>query len=305
MNEGVADVLEVMGLAGGYGRVPILHGIDFSVAENEVVGILGHNGMGKSTLLKTIMGFLPAGSGTVRFRAEDVTRMSPHERAGLGVGYVPQGRGIFPQLTVRDNLRFAWHEYAGASEIDVLEGIFSDFSRLRALSDRQGAALSGGEQQLLALARCLMGDPDFLLLDEPTEGIQPSIIDEIGETLLRLREGRGLSILLVEQNLDFISELSDRVLVIERGPDHWRAAKVRPVGPGQGRSVPGVRNRPFNPRAKDSAPSVAQAAKAIRIPCRTAEPTCCPKPGDQHDRKTPDTFADARHGQPVRHEPNG
>ena len=217
MNEGVADVLEVMGLAGGYGRVPILHGIDFSVAENEVVGILGHNGMGKSTLLKTIMGFLPAGSGTIRFRAEDVTRMSPHERAGLGVGYVPQGRGIFPQLTVRDNLRFAWHEYAGASEIDVLEGIFSDFSRLRALSDRQGAALSGGEQQLLALARCLMGDPDFLLLDEPTEGIQPSIIDEIGETLLRLREGRGLSILLVEQNLDFISELSDRVLVIERG----------------------------------------------------------------------------------------
>ncbi len=217
MNEGAAYVLEVMGLSGGYGRVPILHGIDFSVAESEVVGILGHNGMGKSTLLKTIMGFLPAGSGTIRFRSEDVTRISPHERAGLGVGYVPQGRGIFPQLTVRDNLRFAWHEYAGASESDVLDATLSDFPRLRALSDRHGAALSGGEQQLLALARCLMGDPDFLLLDEPTEGIQPSIIDEIGETLLRLREGRGLSILLVEQNLDFISELSDRVLVIERG----------------------------------------------------------------------------------------
>ncbi len=276
MNEGVADVLEVMGLAGGYGRVPILHGIDFSVAENEVVGILGHNGMGKSTLLKTIMGFLPAGSGTVRFRAEDVTRMSPHERAGLGVGYVPQGRGIFPQLTVRDNLRFAWHEYAGASEIDVLEGIFSDFSRLRALSDRQGAALSGGEQQLLALARCLMGDPDFLLLDEPTEGIQPSIIDEIGETLLRLREGRGLSILLVEQNLDFISELSDRVLVIERGritgelkkSDLSDQAKVdQYLGFGTARSTRGQRTphqASHKPRKQSESPAEPPSQPAVQ-----------------------------------------
>ena len=276
MNEGVADVLEVMGLAGGYGRVPILHGIDFSVAENEVVGILGHNGMGKSTLLKTIMGFLPAGSGTVRFRAEDVTRMSPHERAGLGVGYVPQGRGIFPQLTVRDNLRFAWHEYAGASEIDVLEGIFSDFSRLRALSDRQGAALSGGEQQLLALARCLMGDPDFLLLDEPTEGIQPSIIDEIGETLLRLREGRGLSILLVEQNLDFISELSDRVLVIERGritgelqkSDLSDQAKVdQYLGFGTARSTRGQRpphQASHKPRKQSESPAEPPSQPAVQ-----------------------------------------
>lgn len=276
MNEGVADVLEVMGLAGGYGRVPILHGIDFSVAENEVVGILGHNGMGKSTLLKTIMGFLPAGSGTVRFRAEDVTRMSPHERAGLGVGYVPQGRGIFPQLTVRDNLRFAWHEYAGASEIDVLEGIFSDFSRLRALSDRQGAALSGGEQQLLALARCLMGDPDFLLLDEPTEGIQPSIIDEIGETLLRLREGRGLSILLVEQNLDFISELPDRVLVIERGritgelqkSDLSDQAKVdQYLGFGTARSTRGQRTphqASHKPRKQSESPAEPPSQPAVQ-----------------------------------------
>ena len=217
MNDGAKDVLEVAGLACGYGRVPILHGIDLSVAENEVVGILGHNGMGKSTLLKSIMGFLPAGSGAIRYRSEDITRMSPHERAGLGIGYVPQGKGIFPQLTVRDNLRFAWHEYSGASENDVMDAILSDFPRLRALSGREGGALSGGEQQSLALARCLMGDPDFLLLDEPTEGIQPSIIEEIENTLLRLRESRGLSILLVEQNFDFIADLSDRVLVLERG----------------------------------------------------------------------------------------
>ncbi len=217
MSEDATDILKIKGLSGGYGKVPILHGIEFSVADNEIVGILGHNGMGKTTLLKTLMGFLPTAAGTIRFHSNDITEMSPFQRAGLGVGYVPQGRGIFPQLTVRDNLRFAWHEYAGASEIDVMDAVLSDFPRLRPLLDREGGALSGGEQQLLALARCLMGDPDFLLLDEPTEGIQPSIIEEMSETLLNLRENRGLSILLVEQNFDFISDLSDRVLVLERG----------------------------------------------------------------------------------------
>lgn len=217
MSDGITDTLEIKGLSGGYGKVPILHGIEFAVAENEVVGILGHNGMGKTTLLKTLMGFLPSRSGTVRFHSNDITRMSPYERAGLGLGYVPQGRGIFPQLTVRDNLRFAWHDYSGESETDLMETVLSDFPRLRPLLDREGGALSGGEQQLLALARSLMGDPDFLLLDEPTEGIQPSIIEEMGETLLALRKSRGLSILLVEQNFDFISDLSDRVLVLERG----------------------------------------------------------------------------------------
>lgn len=217
MSDDVTNTLEVKGVSGGYGKVPILHGIEFAVADNEVVGILGHNGMGKTTLLKTLMGFLTAESGTIRFHSTDITGMSPFERAGLGLGYVPQGRGIFPQLTVRDNLRFAWHEYAGAPENDVMESVLTDFPRLRPLLDREGSALSGGEQQLLALARCLMGDPDFLLLDEPTEGIQPSIIEEMGETLLALRKSRGLSILLVEQNFDFISDLSDRVLVLERG----------------------------------------------------------------------------------------
>ena len=217
MHGDVTDVLEVEGLFGGYGKVPILHGIEFTVAGNEVVGILGHNGMGKTTLLKTIMGFLPAGSGTIRFHSADITRLPPHERTGLGIGYVPQGRGIFPRLAVRDNLRFAWHEYAGASEHDAMESVLSNFPRLRALLDREGGALSGGEQQMLAVARCLMGDPDFLLLDEPTEGVQPSIIEEMGETLLALRKSRELSVLLVEQNFDFIADLSNRILVLERG----------------------------------------------------------------------------------------
>ena len=217
MDDDATDVLEVKGLFGGYGKVPILHGIEFTVAGNEVVGILGHNGMGKTTLLKTIMGFLPAGSGTIRFHSADITRLPPHERAGLGIGYVPQGRGIFPRLAVRDNLRIAWHEYAGASEHDAMESVLSNFPRLRALLDREGGALSGGEQQMLAVARCLMGDPDFLLLDEPTEGVQPSIIEEMGETLLALRKSRELSILLVEQNFDFIADMSNRILVLERG----------------------------------------------------------------------------------------
>ncbi len=215
--EDVKTLLEIKGLSGGYGKVPVLHGIDFRIGENEVVGILGHNGMGKTTLLKTAMGFLPTTSGTIRFHGTEITRMSPNERAGQGIGYVPQGRGIFPQLSVRDNLRFAWHDYSGGTEDEVIDTVLQDFPRLVRLLDREGGALSGGEQQLLALARCLMGDPEFLLLDEPTEGIQPSIIEEMSETLLKLRKDRGLAILLVEQNFDFISDLSDRVLVLERG----------------------------------------------------------------------------------------
>lgn len=210
-------LLSTKGLSGGYGRVPILHGIDLDVAENEVLGVLGHNGMGKTTLLKTLMGFLPASSGQIRFDQTDITRLPPNARAQLGLGYVPQGRGIFPQLSVRDNLRFAWQDHGAGSETEVMDAVLGDFPRLARLLDREGGTLSGGEQQLLSLARCLMGDPHFLLLDEPTEGIQPSIIEEMSETLLKLREKRGLSILLVEQNFDFIADLSDRVLVLERG----------------------------------------------------------------------------------------
>lgn len=210
-------LFQLRNLASGYGKVPVLHGIDLDVQENEIVGILGHNGMGKSTLLKTAMGFLPATAGNARYRGVEITGYSPHDRAQLGIAYVPQGRGIFPQLSVRENLRFAYIDNGQGSEADSIDTILGDFPRLERLMDREGSALSGGEQQLLALARCLMSDPEFLLLDEPTEGIQPSIIEEIAETLLQQRKSRGLSILLVEQNFDFISDLSDRVLVLERG----------------------------------------------------------------------------------------
>ena len=209
-------MLNVEGLRTGYGRIPILNGVSFSVKIGEFIGILGHNGMGKTTLLKALMGFLPATAGTVRFDGHDVTAAEPYQRARLGLGYVPQGREIFPGLTVYDNLRMGCTKETG-SEQEIIEEVLEEFPRLKPLLDRSGGALSGGEQQLLALARCLCGKPRLILLDEPTEGIQPSIIDEIVEVLQRLRDKSGLTMILVEQNLDFIAALSRRILIIQKG----------------------------------------------------------------------------------------
>ena len=209
-------MLNVQGLCTGYGRIPILNGVSFSVKIGEFIGILGHNGMGKTTLLKALMGFLPATAGTVRFDGHDITTAEPYQRARLGLGYVPQGREIFPGLTVYDNLRMGCTKETG-SEQEIIEEVLEEFPRLKPLLDRSGGALSGGEQQLLALARCLCGKPRLILLDEPTEGIQPSIIDEIVEVLQRLRDKSGLTMILVEQNLDFIAALSRRILIIQKG----------------------------------------------------------------------------------------
>ena len=209
-------MLNVQGLCTGYGRIPILNGVSFAVQVGEFIGILGHNGMGKTTLLKALMGFLPATAGTVRFDGHDVTTAEPYQRARLGLGYVPQGREIFPGLTVHDNLRMGCTKENG-SEQEIIEEVLEEFPRLKPLLDRSGGALSGGEQQLLALARCLCGKPRLILLDEPTEGIQPSIIDEIVEVLQRLRDKSGLTMILVEQNLDFIAALSRRILIIQKG----------------------------------------------------------------------------------------
>ena len=213
----MSGLLEVAGLKSGYGSVPILSGISFAVGAGEFVGILGHNGMGKTTLLRTLMGYLPATAGTIHFSERDITTLPTHKRARLGIGLVPQGREIFPTLSVRDNLRMGC-AVAKRDEKTAIDAILVDFPRLAALLDRPGGALSGGEQQLLALARCLCGDPQLLLLDEPTEGIQPSIIDEIIDTLTTLSRTRpNFSIVLVEQNLDFIAALSQRVMIIQRG----------------------------------------------------------------------------------------
>jgi branched-chain amino acid transport system ATP-binding protein len=210
-------MLDVQGLRTGYGRIPILNGVGFAVNEGEFIGILGHNGMGKTTLLRALMGFLPATSGRVQFAGSDVTALEPFRRARLGLGYVPQGRDIFPGLTVYDNLRMGCSKQQGSSEHDTITAVLEEFPRLKPLLDRAGSALSGGEQQLLAIARCLCGHPRLILLDEPTEGIQPSIIDEIVETLQRLRAKTRLTMILVEQNLDFIAALSQRILIIQKG----------------------------------------------------------------------------------------
>jgi branched-chain amino acid transport system ATP-binding protein len=209
-------MLHVKGLRTGYGRIPILNGVSFAVNQGEFIGILGHNGMGKTTLLKALMGFLPATGGRIQFADDDVTTAEPYRRARLGLGYVPQGREIFPGLTVYDNLRMGCAKQNGGEQ-DIIAEILEEFSRLKPLLDRPGGALSGGEQQLLAIARCLCGRPRLVLLDEPTEGIQPSIIEEIVEILQRLREKSGLTMILVEQNLEFIAELSKRILIIQKG----------------------------------------------------------------------------------------
>jgi branched-chain amino acid transport system ATP-binding protein len=209
-------MLDVQGLRTGYGRIPILNGIGFAVNEGEFIGILGHNGMGKTTLLRALMGFLPATSGRVHFAGADVTALAPFQRARLGLGYVPQGRDIFPGLTVYDNLRMGCSQQGG-TEQDTIAEVLEEFPRLKPLLDRAGSALSGGEQQLLAIARCLCGKPRLILLDEPTEGIQPSIIKDIGRAITYLRGLGQMAIVLVEQYLDFASSLGDHFAVMERG----------------------------------------------------------------------------------------
>jgi branched-chain amino acid transport system ATP-binding protein/urea transport system ATP-binding protein len=209
-------MLAINALSAGYGDIPVLHHISMTIASGESIGILGHNGMGKTTLLRCLIGALKPSAGSVQLDGADVTMLAPHGRARLGMAYVPQGREIFPALSARDNLRMGLVK-TGARAAGALDALLADFPRLVPLLDRAGGSLSGGEQQLLALARALAGQPKILLLDEPTEGIQPSIIEEIAQILTALRDRLGLTIVLVEQNLDFIATVSQRVLVIKRG----------------------------------------------------------------------------------------
>jgi amidase len=210
-------VLETNDLKSGYGDVPVLHGITLRLHEGEAVGVIGHNGMGKTTLLRTIMGLLPVRSGRIAIDRVDVTNWPAHARARLGIGYVPQGRGILPGLSVEENLRIAWTPDSGETEEHSIDRVLDIFPRLRRLLSRRGGTLSGGEQQILAVARALVSAPWLLILDEPSEGIQPSIVHEIGTTLARLREQQHLSMLIVEQNLELVLDVASRVVLIERG----------------------------------------------------------------------------------------
>ncbi len=209
-------MLEVTDLKSGYGHVPVLFGMNLSVQSDECVGVLGRNGMGKTTLLRAITGELPSWSGSIQMNGAVLDKISTQERAISGIGYVPQGKQIFPLLTVYENLKMGCVKDFKSSARTV-EEIIALFPRLERLLDRRGGSLSGGEQQLLALARCLCGKPKVILLDEPTEGIQPSICDEIVDLLKELRTKTGIGVLLIEQDIEFLWSLCDRVLAIDKG----------------------------------------------------------------------------------------
>lgn len=202
----------------------ILRGVDLEVRPGEVVALMGRNGVGKTTTLKTITGILPVRTGEIVFDGQPIHKLATDVRARLGIGYVPQGRDIFPHMTVEENLRIGLvvHGRKGAEATAALERVYELFPVLKEMLGRKGGVLSGGQQQQLAIGRALLLDPKLLILDEPTEGIQPSIIEQIGDTLRRLRtipraDGTGLAILLVEQYVDFCRAVADRYYALDRG----------------------------------------------------------------------------------------
>ena len=208
-------MLSVSGLNQYYGGSHILRDLSFEVPAGQVTTLLGRNGVGKTTLLRTLMGVVPAATGSVRFGAEDITHTAPYLRVRSGIGYVPQGREIFPRLTVEENLRMGLASKPRSAQVPAR--IFEMFPVLRQMLGRRGGDLSGGQQQQLAIGRALAAGPKLLVLDEPTEGIQPSIIKEI-ERVIRALAGSGeMAILLVEQYYDFARSLADHYLVMERG----------------------------------------------------------------------------------------
>lgn len=208
-------MLKVQGLNQYYGGSHILRGLDFEAKLGEVTVILGRNGVGKTTLLKSLMGVVPIKTGSVTLDGTDITKDTPYDRVRKGLGYVPQGREIFGRLTVEDNLLMGL-AYKKASEPIPAE-LFELFPVLKQMIHRRGGDLSGGQQQQLAIARALAAGPKLLILDEPTEGIQPSIIKDIGRVIRMLADRGNMAIVLVEQFYDFAAELADQYLVMERG----------------------------------------------------------------------------------------
>jgi len=209
--------LDVRGLNVYYGESHILRDVDLSVPAGEMVCLIGRNGVGKTTLLKTIVGLLSARTGTIHFQGTAIDRLTPDRRARLGIGYVPQGREIIPRVTVKENLLLGFEARAQRPRHNAIpDEIFTLFPVLKSMLDRMGGDLSGGQQQQLAIARALMGNPQLLVLDEPTEGIQPSIVLEIEAAVRGIVEKTGVSVLLVEQHLHFVRQ-ADRYYAMQKG----------------------------------------------------------------------------------------
>lgn len=209
-------ILDVSELWAGYGATPILQGVTMSVSRGEIVGVIGRNGVGKSTLMRCLIGLLQTWRGTISFMEQDVTKLEADARARAGFGYIPQGRDVFPQMTVEENLQVG-ELIGGPGGKKLPELVYEYFPRLKERRRQAAGTMSGGEQQQLAIGRALIGNPSLMILDEPSEGIQPSIVQHICEALRSFRNELGTTIIFVEQNLDTILAIAERCYIMEKG----------------------------------------------------------------------------------------
>jgi urea ABC transporter ATP-binding protein UrtE len=209
-------VLSTLKLRSGYGGKPVLQGIDMDVREGEIVAVIGRNGVGKSTLMRTLIGLLPPTEGSIIFKGHDVSALVAHRRARLGIGYVPQGRDVFPRMSVEENLKVG--EMAGGKvKPGDYRRVYATFPILAERRTQQAGTLSGGQQQQLAIGRVMISNPSLILLDEPSEGIQPSIVQDIARTIVELNRQSDVTIVFVEQNLDMIRAMAQRCYVMDKG----------------------------------------------------------------------------------------
>jgi urea transport system ATP-binding protein len=209
-------ILKSANLFSYYGKSPVIQDVSFEMEKGEFVSILGRNGVGKTTLLKTIMGLTDKATGGLIFDGKDVLGLQPSERAKLGIGYIPQGREVIPSFSVRENIVMGTYARTDGKR-DIPDYLFDLFPILSEFINRRGGDLSGGQQQQLAIARALAMDPKILILDEPTEGIQPNVVKQIEEAIMHLNRDRGISVILVEQNIPFARKASDRFVVLDKG----------------------------------------------------------------------------------------
>lgn len=221
-------ILKIERLHTSYGGSLVLQGVDMEVRKGQVVALMGRNGVGKTTLMKSIMGLVKPRSGYVFFNGKDITGMAPYEISTLGISYVPQGREIFQSFSVYENLRLGIVRYRKKQRI-IFQEIFDYFPILKERGNQRAGSLSGGEQQMLAIARALVSNPLILLLDEPSEGIQPSIVDQIKEILLRINRDRGVTVIIVEQNIDLVMDVSEECFFMEKGKimDRYKTGQLR------------------------------------------------------------------------------